>query len=375
MRDAADGTGATPRGGAHVLRIAYATTRADGAPALATARVWIPDRARADGLAVVAHATVGLADACAPSAQRLAADALVAPWAAHGWATIAPDYAGLGSPGTQGYGDGEDTARSTLDAVRALRGLLGEGTPEPYVIVGHSQGGGAALSAQAIASRYGPAGLAAVIAIAPGWPVRASVELLRDPDRRIRGGDELSAVVAALALYAWHARALGDEHAGDGFHPDARAALVRAVEHDCIGSLVSTVPRAAPRVGALVDPSLREALVACADGTTGCTGTAAALWSFMRANVLTPDPAGAPVAILTGADDALITPARVQCVADHLRAGGVDPGVCVVPGADHVTIVPRALAHAIAIAEAAVSGGAPPGCSHAQSPVECDRAL
>ena len=331
----------------------------------------IPDVTLPRGLAVIAHPTVGLADACAPSAQPLAGDALAAPWAARGWPTIAPDYAGLGSPGVQGYGDGEDTARSTLDAVRALRAILGEGTPEPYVIAGHSQGGGAALSAQAIAARHGPGGLAAVIAIAPGRPVRPSIELLRDPERRTRGGDDLTAVIAAMALYAWHAGALGEERAGAGFHPDAREALVHAIERECIGSLVTSVPRAAPRVGALIDPALREGLVACADEAPGCGGAAARLWTSMRANVLVPDPAGAPVAIIEGAADALVTPARVQCVVDHLREARVDPSVCVVPDADHLTIVPRATAHAIAIAEAIVDGRPPPVCAHAGVLPEC----
>lgn len=382
LRAHARRTGATPAldppGGAHVLRIAYRTTRRGDVPAVATARVILPDRTVASPapLAVVAHGTVGLADGCAPSRAPLSADVLALPWAARGWPVIAPDYAGLGSDGVQGYGDGDDTARSVLDAARALRALLPEGTlSASIVLAGHSQGGGAVLSSQALERRYGAGGrVVLAVAIAPGWPVVVSADPFRDPARRTAGEHALSAVVAALFLSSWHARRDGTDHAGDGFDAAHRAALVRALDRGCIGSLLGSIPHAAPSVGALIDDALRRGLIACADGdAAGCTGRARELHAWMEANIQHGDPEGAPIHVLVGAADAVVTPARARCIVDHLRAGAAPPSVCVLPG-DHLTMLPGATRRALDLARAALDGAAPPPCEHAALPT-CALAL
>ncbi|AKF02971.1 alpha/beta hydrolase family protein [Sandaracinus amylolyticus] len=351
----------------HGLRIAYRTTRSGDVPAIATARVIVPASAHEGAPhVVVAHGTVGLADACAPSLA--APDELVRAFASRGWPVIAPDYAGLGSAGVQGYGDNDDTARSVLDAARALATLLGERAP--VVLAGHSQGGGAVLSAQSIARRYAgeDTAIAAVIAIAPGWPVRDRLETLRDPARRLRGGDELSAVVGAMFLYAWHARAYGETRAGEGFPLASRDALVHALERGCVGSLLTTVPRLAPTLGALVDDELRAALVACTDAGE-CDDRARAILEWSRANVMRGDPEGAPIHVLQGDHDGITTPARTRCIVDHLRASAIEPHVCVMD-ADHLSIVPRGVGHTIAIVESALRGDPAPGCANDALP-EC----
>jgi alpha-beta hydrolase superfamily lysophospholipase len=357
---------------AHGYRVAYRTTRSGGEPAIATARVLLPSRAL-DGpvpFVVSAHGTVGLADVCAPS--RGSPDELTRGFAAHGWPVIAPDYAGLGSPGVQGYGDHEDTARSVLDAARAMRALVPEGSLSGQaVLVGHSQGGGAVLSAQAIARRYlgGDPGvaLAAVIAVAPGWPVRSRFDVLRDPRRRLLGRDDLGAVVGALFLYQWHARTLGEERAGEGFAAAHRAELTRAIEQRCVGALLQIVPRLAPTLGDLVDEELRAGLLACMDGAEGCEGRALALHDWSRANVMQGDPEGAPIHVLQGSGDGITTPARTRCIVDHLAGGGLRPSVCVL-GADHLSITTYGLPRALAIAGARVEGAVPPACEATELP-------
>ncbi|WP_236517184.1 alpha/beta fold hydrolase [Sandaracinus amylolyticus] len=356
----------------HGLRIAYRTTRAGDAAAIATARVVMPASALEGAPhVVVAHGTVGLADACAPSLAP--PDELVRAFVARGWPVIAPDYAGLGSAGVQGYGDNDDTARSVLDAARALATLVGSSSSAqraPIVLVGHSQGGGAVLSAQSIARRYvgDDATIAAVIAIAPGWPVRDRLETLRDPARRLRGGDELSAVVGAMFLYSWHARAYGEARAGEGFPSARRDDLVHALERGCVGSLLTTIPRLAPTLGELVDDELRRALIACTDAGE-CDERARAILEWSRANVMRGDPEGAPIHVLQGDHDGITTPSRTRCIVDHLRASAIEPRVCVMD-ADHLSIVPRGVGHAIAIAEAALRGDAAPACANEALP-EC----
>jgi pimeloyl-ACP methyl ester carboxylesterase len=109
-----------------------------------------------------AHGTTGLADECAPSKVATAATAL--PWEQdlldRGYVLAATDYEGLGTPGPHPYLVGESEGRGVLDAARAAhrlggtRNLAGAGTR--VVVMGHSQGGQAALFAGQIAAHYSP---------------------------------------------------------------------------------------------------------------------------------------------------------------------------------------------------------------------------
>jgi hypothetical protein len=360
--------------GVRSLRIAYWTTRSDGSPALATARVLLPDAPlrTPSPIAVIAHGTVGIADRCAPSLAPATTDALALPWARAGWPTIAPDYAGLGTEGVQGYGDAVDTARSTLDAARALLALLPESMRSgTIVLAGHSQGGGAVLSAQAIARDYAPGlGIALVVPVAPGWATSARTDTFHDAELRFRGGNELRAVVSAMFLYAWHARRYGDASAGDGFDPAHREALVAAIERGCVASMIGSIPTAAPTLGAMIDPTLRAGLVACERGEPGCAGRAQELHAWMGANLLHGDPEGAPILMIQGDADLATTPARTRCIADRLRADRVETEICVLPG-DHLSVLGDAWHHAIDAAGRTVSGAPRQACPRADLPA-CD---
>src|SRR6185369_2556209 len=107
-------------------------------------------------------------------------------FATRGKVAVATDYAGLSTEGVQGYLDNKDTAYSLLDSGRALRKLLGDGaTTDRTIALGHSQGGGAVLAAQALAKSYGPT-LTAVAAFAPQYPIRFNsfgfLSALRNPN-------------------------------------------------------------------------------------------------------------------------------------------------------------------------------------------------
>ena len=103
-----------------------------------------------------AHGTVGMADVCAPSwAGRADRDVrYLDAWLQQGFAVVATDYQGLGTPGPHAYIETRPEAYSVLDAVRAVRGLphLSGRT----VVVGQSQGAGAAFATAAVAARYAP---------------------------------------------------------------------------------------------------------------------------------------------------------------------------------------------------------------------------
>jgi pimeloyl-ACP methyl ester carboxylesterase len=102
-----------------------------------------------------AHGTVGCADRCAPSRDVETSDThafnsyvhlLLNEFLNAGWAVVMTDYEGLGTKGLHPYQLGESEARGILDIVLAARSFHPE-LSNRLAIVGHSQGGQAALFA------------------------------------------------------------------------------------------------------------------------------------------------------------------------------------------------------------------------------------
>lgn len=120
-----------------------------------------------------AHGTVGIGDDCTPSAgHRNDADYLNH-WLSQGYAVVAPDYTGLGTPGLMSYFNGKATATSVVDAVVAAQELqsTADKLSTKWAVVGQSQGGGAALHvAHDAAGRSADAGLDYRGAVATGAP-------------------------------------------------------------------------------------------------------------------------------------------------------------------------------------------------------------
>ncbi|GBR51787.1 hypothetical protein AA106555_0686 [Neokomagataea thailandica NBRC 106555] len=104
-----------------------------------------------------AHGTVGLNDSCAPSlnAHSKRDATYLTAWLKRGFAIVATDYQGLGGPGMHPYLNTRAEAYSVLDAIRAsLSGL--RNLQNKILIVGQSQGAGAAFASAAFAPAYSP---------------------------------------------------------------------------------------------------------------------------------------------------------------------------------------------------------------------------
>ena len=132
-------------------RFLYSSIDQHGKPAVSTAAVFLPkSRPPAGGWPVVAwaHGTVGLGDDCTPSAQKRSQrdDDYISHWLDRGYAVVGTDYTGLGTPGLMSYLNADVEARSVVDSVSALR-QLDLATSPRWVIVGQSQGAGAAMNA------------------------------------------------------------------------------------------------------------------------------------------------------------------------------------------------------------------------------------
>ncbi len=121
-------------------------------------------------LVTFAHATVGIADFCAPSRYSdIDWISDVHGFLAAGYAVAATDYQGLGAPGVHPYLVGTSEARSVLDAARAAREIPGLDISNRVVAVGFSQGGQAVLFAGQQAASYAPdIDLLGVVAMSPG---------------------------------------------------------------------------------------------------------------------------------------------------------------------------------------------------------------
>ncbi len=147
---------------AYQARILYTST--DGATGTGTVAVsgavFVPKgRAPQGGWPIIAwaHGTVGIADICAPSwAGRSYRDVqYLNTWLAQGYAIVATDYQGLGTPGPHLYQQTRPAAYSVLDSVRALLSVP-VGFANKVVVVGQSQGGGVAFATTGLAPTYAP---------------------------------------------------------------------------------------------------------------------------------------------------------------------------------------------------------------------------
>ncbi|SEE34024.1 Prolyl oligopeptidase family protein [Gordonia malaquae] len=132
-------------------RVLYASTDVHGKPAVSTGAIFLPKRPAPKGgykVLAWAHGTVGLGDNCAPSAQpRSERDvAYLGHWLNQGYAVVATDYVGLGTPGLMSYLSGAVQASSTVDSVIAAQ-KAGLPLSRTWAIVGQSQGASAALNA------------------------------------------------------------------------------------------------------------------------------------------------------------------------------------------------------------------------------------
>ncbi|MCX4098840.1 lipase family protein [Nocardia sp. alder85J] len=167
---------ATLPGSADAHRILYRTTTAADAPTVASAAVYFPPGAPpAGGWPVIAwaHGTIGLGDECAYSIAGPAATdrdwAYLGAWLKQGYAIVAADYAGLGTGGDHPYLNGRVEAHNVVDAVKAATGEW-DTLSHRWVVVGQSQGAGAAVTTARYATAYGGPGLDYRGAVATGTP-------------------------------------------------------------------------------------------------------------------------------------------------------------------------------------------------------------
>jgi pimeloyl-ACP methyl ester carboxylesterase len=163
-------------------RVVYRSTSGDdGAPTVVSGSVFVPlGSPPPGGWPVVAfgHGTTGIDEECAPSKSDslMGMSGVVAGLIAKGFASVMPDYEGLGTPGAHPYTDGRTAGLNMIDAVRALRSTF-KNVSTRWAALGHSQGGAAAWAADERAREYAPElDLVGAVALAPAADVTKLVD-------------------------------------------------------------------------------------------------------------------------------------------------------------------------------------------------------
>ena len=152
---------ATLPGSVNSERLLYNTSTVAEQPTVASAAVYFPPGPPPPGgwpIIAWAHGTIGLGDSCAYSVGGPSAVdrdwAYLGTWLRQGYAIVAADYAGLGTPGEHPYLNGTVEAHNVVDAVRAASAHYSS-MSNKWVVVGQSQGGGAAINTARHATEFG----------------------------------------------------------------------------------------------------------------------------------------------------------------------------------------------------------------------------
>lgn len=343
------------------------------------------NRSRAP-LVVYAHGTVPYGTSCADSRLDPLRDTrdlelgTVIAFATHGFPVVMPDYAGFiaGSP-VAGYLLSEDEAHSLLDATRAMQNLLQ--TPQDKVaLVGHSQGGHAVLSAQALARSYGLSGeLVGVAAFAPFWAVGRTMGAIVSSEFGFNTHDDAGLISFAIEYFYTHAELYDGTGRG--------AALFKPAVRPALNSFVSTCQfEADPSVLGATSADFFQADFLAAVGECGvfggadCASGLASTWERrFRADRPKLDPRGAPVVMWQGALDAVIPTSLAKCAIDKITAdlpassASAKFTLCGDALADHESLESNNAAWVTSWIEARARRGAEPASCPGESALEGDQ--
>lgn len=146
-------------------RMTYRSFSLNGSPIVVSGVFLIPiGRPPKHGWPVVSwgHGSTGVSDSCAPSIIKNKAGKIdlygyggfVAELLKAGYAVVATDYEGLGTPGDHPYIIADSEGRGMIDAVRAAT-QADPTLSKSWFAVGHSQGGQAAIAAGELAPTWG----------------------------------------------------------------------------------------------------------------------------------------------------------------------------------------------------------------------------
>ena len=156
--------------GATAVRILYHSRALNGSDVAASGVVLLPAGTPPIGgwpVIAWAHGTSGVARMCAPSLMKDVeyGDEGLMPMVAAGFAVVATDYAGLGTPGPHQYDDKIPQANDVVYSIPAARAAV-PALGRKWVAIGHSQGGIAIWGVAEIEARIEDPTYAGAISVA-----------------------------------------------------------------------------------------------------------------------------------------------------------------------------------------------------------------
>jgi pimeloyl-ACP methyl ester carboxylesterase len=308
-----------PFRGGSAYRVLYRSTGLHNEPIAVSGVVVVPPGAMPSGgrpIVAWAHPTSGIVSRCAPSLAIFVFQQMqgLREMVDRGYAVLATDYPGLGTPGPHPYLVGESEARAVLDSVRVARSMPEVGGSDSFAVWGHSQGGQAALFTGLIAKSYAPElNLVGVAAAAPASDLAA---LIND-DLGTPGGKN----IAAMTLWSW-ARVYGAP-IENVVVPAAMPTIDRLAE-ECLESTFDLWERRN------TERSLEQGFL------SANSPTAVEPWrSLLARNTPGTLPPQIPVFLAQGATDPVIRPQVTQDFMQRLCKAGSKVRLLVMPGIGH----------------------------------------
>ena len=267
-----------------------------------------------------AHGTVGIADRCAPSHSPTMGGEFNGEYVKllliAGYAVAATDYIGLGTPGDHTYMGAIDQGNAVADIVPAVRQVHPH-LSENWFVIGHSQGGAAALSATraGVVKGQRPSGLKAVIAIGPGNSAESALQAVID-------GTDADPFAPALDLFVLIGAAAADQniHLKEILSPKGQKIMDEVRNKTCLADLLNNT-RNLPGSDIFLHDSRSIADLS------------------QRLRIYgNPDngPTNGPVLIITGDVDTIVPTAGTVKLIDSLRQQGSEIDDLVLRGQGHI---------------------------------------
>lgn len=276
-------------------RVLYASTSGvDGSETEVSGTVFAPQGSPPEGgwpVIAYGHGTTGVLPDCAPSTdpELLGSSPIVAALVRSGYVVAVSDYQGLGVESTyHPYLDATTAGYNLIDSVRAAQKLV-PGTSNRWAAFGGSQGGQAAWAANELAESYGT-----------GLTVVGSVSLVPAADIAGLAGAAATGTLTAdqKPLLQWVLVGLAESYP-DIDLDDYRRGTVEEYWNElssCGGPLAEDRTAIAAQIG---DDDLRPSTPEAEQ----------VLESYLREMSLPLGPAAAPMLVLYGGEDTLITQA------------------------------------------------------------------
>jgi pimeloyl-ACP methyl ester carboxylesterase len=284
-----------------------------------------------------AHGTTGVADVCAPSwTPRSARDSnYLNAWLRQGFAIVATDYQGLGTPGPHPYLAVRPEAYSVLDGARAVLKAFPHLTNQ-IVVIGQSQGGSAAFATAGTAPEYAPElNIRGTVATGVPFVGQAPNRLSANPppDK----GDRLVAYNLYLAIMV---QQRDPTKASDQLVTGPALPLLETARSTCVGALFRAVVTAGLNRANALTPEYRTAV------------TAVALPSMEYSTLRLPQP----VFIGTGEQDRDVPPAAQLALVRNACAVGSVVEAHLYAGLDHSATVNASLKDSVPFVRKVLAG-------------------